>query len=314
MNSARWGSSAEHATSRMAQAAHSRSSATPARTPPAECRSTSPASAHLQQTPGARPALEICRKSRHGETRPPAPIIHGPPCWARSPSPRQRLGTTAGAPDGGRCRQAAAPACHPVGDRGGCGGAAGGWRRMSAGPGPSLTHGAAPAQRGGARARGAAWRGELSRCGDVTARPGRGARCYREAPSGAGGEWRGGSARGPGMERALSGLCLPQARPSCPAGHRATASRQYPGPASRGGAKRTQQPSRTRGAGRDSLISICITILNNLHIRSSAPGSLAYDVLVFRFISLPRVRCAPAERPRSRFPPVLPGAAASGRG
>lgn len=90
----------------------------------------------MQQTPGAIPALGICRKSGHGETRPPAPIIHQPPCWARSASPRQQLGITAAAADGGRRRLAATPACHPVGDRGGCGGATGRWRRISAGPRP----------------------------------------------------------------------------------------------------------------------------------------------------------------------------------
>lgn len=127
--------SSEHATSRKGTSC----STLPPCTPPAgstERCSASPASVQLQQTPGAIPALGIGRKSRHGETRPPAPIIHQPPCWARSPSPRQRLDTTAAAPDGGRRRLAAAPACHPVGDRGGCRGAAGGWRRMSAGPEP----------------------------------------------------------------------------------------------------------------------------------------------------------------------------------
>lgn len=91
-------------------------------------------------------------------------------------------------------------------------------------PVPSLTHGAAPAQRGGAEARGAAWRGALSRCGDVTAPPERGARrCletrrHRGEPADNGGSCGAGSARGPGAERALSPVRLLQARPSCPAG------------------------------------------------------------------------------------------------
>ncbi|XP_041277732.1 uncharacterized protein LOC121345184 [Onychostruthus taczanowskii] len=57
-----------------------------------------------------------------------------------------------------------------------------------------------------------------------------------------------------------------------------------------------------------------ISILNHLHARCTTLGSLAYPLLVFRFISLPRVHRASAERPRSRFPPPLPGAAASSAG
>lgn len=140
---------------------------------------------------------------------------------------------------------------------------------------PSLTHGAAPAQRGGAEARGEAWRGELSRCCDVTAPPDLGARRCLETrrrrgdEADNGGSCGTGSARGPGTQRALSGVRLPQVRPSCPAGHHANASRQgrqgtvrtsavrAQGPASRGGAERAQKPSRTWAASRDSLISIC---------------------------------------------------------
>lgn len=129
---------------------------------------------------------------------------------------------------------------------------------------PSLTHGAAPAKRGGAEVGGAAWRGELSRCGDVTAPPERGARRCLETrwrrgdPADNGSGLRGWLCPGPGTERALSGVCLPQARPSCPAGHLGTSPGRAQGPASRGGAERAQQPSRTRAVGRYSLISISV--------------------------------------------------------
>lgn len=113
------------------------------------------------------------------------------------------------------------------------------WRseRMAADVGrprtPPLTHGAAPAQRGGAEARRAAWRDELSRCGDVTAPPERGARRCLETRR------RRGEPKGNG-DGSRGRLC-PQAR------HGARIVRGLSAAA----------PSHRGCAGLDSLISIC---------------------------------------------------------
>lgn len=113
------------------------------------------------------------------------------------------------------------------------------WRsgRMAADVGrpgtPPLTHGAAPAQRGGAEARRAAWRDELSRCGDVTAPPERGARRCLETRR------RRGEPKDNG-DCSRGRLC-PQAR------HGALIARALSAAA----------PFHRGCAGRDSLISIC---------------------------------------------------------
>lgn len=143
------------------------------------------------------------------------------------------------------------------------------WRsgRMAADVGrpgpPPLTHGPALAKRGGAEARGAAWRGELSRCADVTAPPERGShrcpetRLRRGEPADNGGGLRGrlcpraqhGAGIVVGLSAAGPSFLVPRVTTRKSPG-------RAQGPASRGGAERAQQPSRTRGAGRDSLISI----------------------------------------------------------
>lgn len=129
------------------------------------------------------------------------------------------------------------PRCHPVRDWGGCGSAAGGWRRMSAGPGslhsPMVRHRRKEAGRklagrlGGASSREAVTSPRRQREARAVAWKRGRAEGRRWAMAAACGS---GSARGPGTERALSGVCLLQARPSCPAGHRANASGQGPGP------------------------------------------------------------------------------------
>lgn len=221
----------------------------------------------MQQTPGGSPGLRMCRKLRRRETRPPTLIIHQPPCWARSPSPRQRLGNTAAAPDGGRCRPAAVPACQPVGNRGGCGGAVGGWRRMAAGPGPLHSPMVRHRRKEAGRKRAGRLGGARSRDAVTSPRRQSEARAVAGRRGGAEGMRRTmAAAAGPALPAGLarSGHCqgsvcrrsvLPVRRVTV-----RTSAVRAQGPASRGGAERAQKPSRTRAASRDSLISICTLV------------------------------------------------------